>query len=296
VGALLGLVLGLGLLLIWRSGAGRSARSADQERDGTDRPGGVGSWAARRTELLRQAGIDGVGGLQLLGAQLACGLVVFTIVVVLTATLSVAACFGVFGFFAPVLVVRRMQRKRRLALREVWPEAIDNLASAVRAGMSLPEALAALAERGPVELRAPFARFAAAYRATGRFGECLDALESDLADPVGDRVCETVRVARDVGGSDLGTVLRTLADLLRSDARTRAELETRQGWIVSSARLAVAAPWLVLLLLGTQSTTLRSYDSPGGTLLLAIGAVVCALAYRIMLRIGRLPEDRRVLR
>jgi tight adherence protein B len=145
-------------------------------------------------------------------------------------------------------------------------------------------------------LRAPFARFAAAYRATGRFGECLDALESDLADPVGDRVCETVRVARDVGGSDLGTVLRTLADLLRSDARTRAELETRQGWIVSSARLAVAAPWLVLLLLGTQSTTLRSYDSPGGTLLLAIGAVVCALAYRIMLRIGRLPEDRRVLR
>ena len=181
-------------------------------------------------------------------------------------------------------------------MRELWPEAIDNLASAVRAGMSLPEGLSALALRGPAELRPPFARFGAAYRASGRFGECLDALKDDLADPVGDRVCETMRVAREVGGSDLGTVLRTLSELLRSDARTRAELETRQGWVVNAARLAVAAPWAVLLLLGTQSTTLAAYDSARGSLLLAIGAAVCVVAYRIMLRIGALPEDQRVLR
>ena len=73
-----------------------------------------------------------------------------------------------------------------------------------------------------------------------------------------------MRVAREVGGSDLGTVLRTLSELLRADARTRAELETRQGWVVNAARLAVAAPWLVLLLLGTQSATLRAYDTAGG--------------------------------
>jgi tight adherence protein B len=121
-------------------------------------------------------------------------------------------------------------------------------------------------------------------------------LKDDLADPIGDRICETVRVARQVGGSDLATVLRTLSELLRADARTRAELETRQGWVVNAARLAVAAPWAVLLLLGTQSQTLQSYDSPGGSLLLGIGAVVCLLAYRIMLRIGRLPDERRVLR
>jgi tight adherence protein B len=58
----------------------------------------------------------------------------------------------------------------------------------------------------------------------------------------------------------------------------------------------VAAPWLVLLLLGTQSETLSAYDSAGGTLLLAIGAAVCLVAYRIMLRLGRLPEEQRVLR
>jgi tight adherence protein B len=104
-----------------------------------------------------------------------------------------------------------------------------------------------------------------------------------------------MRVARDVGGSDLGTVLRTLSELLRADARTRAELETRQGWVSNAARLAVAAPWVVLLLLGTQSATLSAYDSPGGSLLLVIGAGLCVVAYRVMLHIGRLPEDRRVL-
>jgi tight adherence protein B len=246
--------------------------------------------------MLRQAGVDGVGTAQLLGAQLACALAALGAIELMTATITIAVCFGVFAFFAPVLVVRRMRRRRQVALRELWPEAIDNLASAVRAGMSLPEGMSALSTRGPAELRAPFARFGAAHRASGRFGECLDALKDDLADPVGDRVCETVRVAREVGGSDLGTVLRTLSELLRSDARTRAELETRQGWIVNAARLAVAAPWAVLLLLGTQSTTLHVYDSGGGTLLLAVGAGVCLLAYRIMLRIGRLPEDQRVLR
>jgi tight adherence protein B len=120
-------------------------------------------------------------------------------------------------------------------------------------------------------------------------------LKTDLADPVGDRICETMRVAREVGGSDVGSVLRTLSELLRADARTRAELEARQGWIVNGARLAVAAPWAVLLLLGTQSQTLRAYDSPGGTLLLVLGAGICVVAYRVMLRIGRLPQEQRVL-
>lgn len=64
----------------------------------------------------------------------------------------------------------------------------------------------------------------------------VDSLKDDLADSVGDRVCKTVRQARQVGGSDLGTVLRTLSELLRSGARIRAELETRQRWIVHGSQ------------------------------------------------------------
>jgi tight adherence protein B len=286
VGALCGLLLGLGLLLIWRAYT-VPARAT---------PAQPPAWMLRRRDLLRQAGIDGVGSAQLFAVQVLCAGIVTVVVLAVTSTISIALCFGVFAFFAPTLVLNRMRRNRQVALRELWPEAVDNLASAVRAGMSLPEGLAALSLRGPTPLRPAFARFGAAYRASGRFGPCLDALKDDLADPVGDRVCETMRVAREVGGSDLGTVLRTLSELLRADARTRAELETRQGWVVNAARLAVAAPWIVLLLLGTQSSTLQAYNTPGGLLVLAIGGVACIVAYRIMIRIGRLPEERRVLR
>lgn len=285
MGAFLGLVAGIGLLLIWRSGP-----RAPQRR--TARPG----WATQRDELIRQAGIESVSSLQLLGLQVFAAVLAGLVVQLVTATVAVAACFAAFAFAAPLVVVRRMRQRRQVALRELWPEAIDNLASAVRAGMSLPEGVSGLGVRGPEPLRPAFARFGVSYRASGRFAECLSALKHDLADPVGDRVCETLRVAREVGGSDLGTVLRTLSELLRVDARTRAELETRQGWTISAARLAVAAPWIVLLLLGSQSSTLQTFDSSGGVLLLGIGAAVCLVAYRIMVRIGRLPEEPRVLR
>ncbi|MEO9239732.1 MAG: type II secretion system F family protein, partial [Jatrophihabitantaceae bacterium] len=260
MGALTGLLAGVGLLLIWRSGPRAPARAARRS-----------SWSSRRDELIVQAGIASVSSRQLLSIQLIAAALAGLLVELITGTAAVAACFALFGFLAPIAIVRRLRQQRQVALRELWPEAIDNLASAVRAGMSLPEGLTALGEHGPEPLRPAFTRFGIGYRASGRFAECLDALKVDLSDPVGDRVCETLRVAREVGGSDLGTVLRTLSELLRIDARTRSELETRQGWTINAARLAVAAPWLVLLLLGSQSSTLRTFDSSGGVTLLVIG-------------------------
>jgi tight adherence protein B len=175
-------------------------------------------------------------------------------------------------------------------------EAVDNLASGVRAGLSLPEALTQLGVRGPEQLRTPFRRFGEDYRATGRFGDSLDALKAALADPVGDRVVEALRMAREVGGTDLGRLLRTLSTFLREDARTRSELETRQGWTVNAARLALAAPWILLLLLSTQPDAVAAYDTSAGAVVLLAGGGTSLVAYRTMLRIARLPTERRVLR
>jgi tight adherence protein B len=90
-------------------------------------------------------------------------------------------------------------------------------------------------------------------------------------------------------------LLRTLSTFLREDARTRGELESRQSWTVNGARLAVAAPWLVLLTLSFQSQVIERYASTAGVVVLVGGALACLLAYRLMVQIGRLPEDRRVL-
>ena len=286
MGVLLGLTFALGVLLVLHSGS-PSPRSTSF--------GLVRRWGSTRSDLLREAGIEGVTCWQLLAVQCAAAPLAGLLVIVITNSRSVAACFAIFAFFAPTAIVQTLRKRRRRELREIWPEVVDNLASAVRAGLSLPEAVAGLAVRGPEPLRPAFNRFAIDYRVTGKFSACLMRLKDELADPVADRICESLRLAREVGGSDLGRMLRTLSAFLREEGRTRAELETRQGWTVSAARLAVAAPWIVLLLLATQATTLAAYDSLSGRLLLASGGAVSVVAYRVMLRIGRLPEEKRVL-
>jgi tight adherence protein B len=286
LGPLLGLLLGLGLLLVWQSGPRRPVPAVGRG------PG----WQDRTGEMLTQAGIEGVSARQLVGVSVALGAVAFVLVLGTSRVPMIAGLFGVFAALVPLLLVRRRRSQRTVELREVWPEAVDNLASGVRAGLSLPEALTQLGTRGPEQLRSPFRRFGEDYRASGRFAEGLDALKVNLSDPVGDRVVEALRMAREVGGTDLGRLLRTLSMFLREDARTRAELETRQGWTINAARLALAAPWVLLLLLSSQPDAVAAYNTPVGTVVLVVGGSVSLLAYRAMLRIARLPVERRVLR
>src|SRR5699024_3476096 len=147
-------------------------------------------------------------------------------VLVISGVIAIAAIAAAFAAYLPIALLRARVRRRSREMAECWPEAVDDLASAVRAGMSLAEALAQLGERGPEPLRAPFTRFANDYQSSGRFSTSLDRLKERLADPVGDRVVEALRIAREVGGGDLGRMLRSLSGFLRDDARTRSELES----------------------------------------------------------------------
>ncbi|MGZ4467975.1 MAG: type II secretion system F family protein [Nocardioidaceae bacterium] len=282
MGAAVGLGVGVGLLLVWLAATSPRSTAA------APRPG-------RLRTLLDGAGLSGTTTTGLVVVCLVVAFVVGVAMQVLSRTPTVAAAFAALAGYLPVILLAGRARRRQRELAEVWPEAVDNLASAVRAGLSLAEALSQLGGRGPEPLREPFRAFAADYQVTGRFGESLDNLKQRLADPVGDRVVEGLRIAREVGGGELGPLLRNLSGFLREDARTRAELEARQAWTVNGARLAVAAPWLVLLLLCFQRDVIARYASPTGVVVLVVGGVVCLVAYRLMVRIGRLPRERRVL-
>jgi tight adherence protein B len=283
MGALVGLGVGIGLMLVWSA-----FFLPRRPRVHRDRSGGT-------AQLLARAGLGQVSptGFFLLCAVV--GVAVALLIQVVSGTPPVAVAFGLLGASLPVAVVSARARRRQREFAEVWPEAVDNLASAVRAGMSLPDALAALGTRGPEPLREAFDEFALDYQVTGRFGESLDRLKARLADPVGDRVVEGLRIAREVGGGELGRLLRNLSGYLRDEARTRSEMESRQAWTVNGARLAVASPWIVLLFMSFQAEVIHRYASPGGVVVLTIGAVTCVVAYRLMMRIGRLPAERRIL-
>lgn len=283
MGVTLGLLLGGGLVFIWLSWfpAGESVRSTRIER---------------MRDLLVQAGWAGAspGGFALFSVVL--GMVAGAVVSLISGALAVGGAFGVIAGLVPLQVVRGRAARRRTTFHDLWPEAIEGIHSGVRAGMSLPEALGALADRGPEPMLEYFAAFAGDYAVTARFDESLDRLKERIADPVADRVVEALRITREVGGTDLGATLRSLAGMLRADLRTRGELRARQSWTVNSARLAVGAPWLVLGLLGMRTDAVRAFDSAAGMAVLVGGGVACAVAYWLMLRIGALPEERRVLR
>ncbi|MDQ3416649.1 MAG: type II secretion system F family protein [Actinomycetota bacterium] len=285
MGALAGMLLGCGLLLIWLALSG-SASIAERSR-----------WSLRdRVALmLRRAGADQVTPVALLGLCGGVGATVGGAMMALSGVGTVGAAFGAFAAYGPVALMRGRARRALRERAEVWPDVVDDLASGVRAGLSLAEALTRVGERGPVQLRPAFTGFGHQYQRTGRFGDALDELKAELADPVGDRVAEALRIARDVGGGDLGALLRSLSSFLRADLRTRSELESRQAWTVNAAWLAVAAPWVVLLLMSFQRDVIGRYASLGGAVVLLGGAGVCFIAYQLMVRIGRLPLEQRVL-
>ncbi len=197
------------------------------------------------------------------------------------------------GAAVPVVVIGRRARARRSATRIVWPDVVDHLVSAVRSGLALPEAVASLAEAGPMVTREAFGEFVERQGSTGNFSMAIDELKEHLADPVADRLMETLRMAREVGGTEITSILRDLSAQLRSESAIRSEVEARQSWVVNAARLGVAAPWVVLLLLATRPEAAEAYNSSEGIALVFGGLVVSALAYWLMLRVGRFAEPRR---
>lgn len=281
---LLGISLSLGLLLVYLS-----------FWQGDQKPAPKAASLSQRQLLLRQADLEKLSPSTIWLLSLLAAFLSLFLVFTFTGLLPLTFLSAGLGFLAPWQLVRHRARKRQAALRDLWPDAVDHLRSAIRAGMALPDALMQLQYRGPEPLRPAFQGFAADYRASGEFIPALNRLKDRLSDPTADNIIEALKVTREVGGTDLGRLLGTLSSFLREKSRTRAELEARQSWTVNAARLACVAPWVILALMATQPSTLRIYNSFSGFLVLGTGLLITVLAYRLMKKIGALPEEKRVL-
>lgn len=281
--AVLGLMLGAGLLLVvspllWPRGARVTTPSALMQR---------------HRERLVQAGLSRISPATVFSVATLLAVVTAAVVFALFSVVVLAAAAGVVAFLLPFLLIGWRARAQRRLNRVVWPDVVDQLVSAVRSGLALPDSVMTLASTGPAVTRAQFAVFVTEYRATGNFASCLDGLKGRLADPVADRILETLRMSREVGGSELTTVLRNLSSYLRQESAIRSEVEARQSWVMNAAKLGVASPWVVLLLLATRPEAAAAYNSPGGATLIVVGLVVSFFAYRLMIGIGRIPDERR---
>ncbi|WP_022868734.1 type II secretion system F family protein [Schaalia vaccimaxillae] len=285
IAVILGLTLGIGLVLVASVWVGAPHLHIARPQ-----------WLIRWDDQLVRASVQGLTVRRLVGLSLGAGLAVFFLVFAWTGVIAVSAVIGIIVVPLPQMYLSSVARRRLRQMREGWPDVIDTLVAGVRSGAGLAELLSDLGTSGPVALQPAFRAFASDYRAEGRFDIALDRLKARLADPVADRIVEALRLAREVGGSDLSILLRDLGTLLREDARVRGELEARQSWTVNAARLAVVAPWLVLVMISAQPQAAAAWNSAQGVGVLAAGAALCVVAYLLMQYVGRLSSDPRTMR
>lgn len=228
--------------------------------------------------------------------QIMAGAVLFVLTGVMVAGLTAVPVLALIAAFAagvaPVYLHRSHERKHRKMCREQWPEVIHELISMVRSGASLPAAWVRLGERGFPGISGPIERSVATYRATGSFVAALDDARCRFGDPVADQILLSLKMAHEVGGTDLIPVLRTLVSSVASEMAIRREVEARWAWTVSSARVAAAAPWLVLFVMLSRPETVTAYARPEGGVVLLIAAAASVLGYSSMLRAARLPGPR----
>jgi tight adherence protein B len=186
VSVVLALLLGLGVFLVF---------------DACTSPPSTGSPALARARAalvgwMVAGGLGAVSPVQFAAACLGAGLAVAAIVVVLIGSTTVALVGFCAGCYAPLGYYRSRGKGVRRARQQCWPEAIELLAGAVRAGDTLPTAVALVAERGPAPLRAPFRAVVADHRVSGDFVGALERLGVALAEPTADRVVATLVIAQ----------------------------------------------------------------------------------------------------
>jgi len=214
----------------------------------------------------------------------------------LTSSEAISLAIATLSAALPFLIGRGRNLKKQREKEVAWPEAIDSLVSALQAGISISEALTQLAMHGPKVLRPSFAQIQSDLLSLGNFEQVLLKEKRRLDSAISDQVFETLIISKDFGGRDANNALRLLAEFVREDITVAEEIQTKFGWIRNSALLATAAPWLLLILLSTQDSTVEIYSTPSGALVLSLGVVMTATAFIWMEKVGSLPAAPRALR
>ena len=253
--------------------------------------------AAQRVPLatwLDQAGAS-VRPAQFAGVSAGIAAVTLLVVWAVSGAASVAIVPALVAGAAPRAWYAR-QRTRLIGERlAAWPEALRDLIAHLEVPMSLHRSLVELGRSGPEPLRATWRRYATLTAALDTRA-ALEALREQLADPVSDRILEVLLVAHEQGASVAIDALRDLAASTTADLRLAEQIETAQLEQKIEARACVVLPFVVLILLCSSSPPYREfYRSPGGWLVIVVGAVMSLGGTVVIDRLGRLPAEERVI-
>lgn len=171
---------------------------------------------------------------------------------------------------------------------------LEMLASALSASLSITQALALMSARASESWRESF-KFV--YEKTEQLGlqAAITLAKREIKDHRFDLLLELLGVEARFGSTNLQTVLSNQAQRLRKSFAVRILAHEKIQAVKGVARIAISAPWLVLLVISSKPENLDAFMSLSGFGVLFMGFASCALAWMLMSRMARLPEPRRVL-
>ncbi len=202
---------------------------------------------------------------------------------------------GLFAASVPVASYRARRARNREHSREAWPRLIDEIRILTgSAGWSIPQALFEVGTSGPAELRPAFEAAHRQWLLSTDFSRTLDVLKGALVDPTADATCETLLIAHELGGTDLGRRLDALAEDRRQDTQGRKDALAKQAGVRFARRFVLIVP-LGMALVGLSIGNGReAYETAFGQLIVVVALGLVVICWIWAGRIMRLPDEERV--
>ena len=197
----------------------------------------------------------------------------------------------------PIVSANRVAKRSAERVRDGWPDVLARVRTSISAGATLGDAVtSAMFEAG-----GPFSDMAEAIRREVVIGGGLQAglatLRSVDSDPLTDRIVATLSAASAAGGRRVGDIVGVLGQSAANEIRLRKAHDAALTEQRMTVNVALAAPWVILLLtIATNPQAAEAFSTSGGAVVVGVGLVGTILGWILAVRTARLNGAPRVFR
>jgi len=184
------------------------------------------------------------------------------------------------GFFIPTILIVKKVQQQFMMFEQQLPDALISISSSVRAGLSLPQAIATNAKDLPSPVRDEFALISKQYDA----GLPLDDALTRAARAIGSRnfslVASALIINRERGG-DISDILERLSASLREVFRLEEKIRTETAGARFEGRVMLAVPPFILFMLFMAEPDLVNalFASPIGIVMVLFAVSLMVVAF-----------------
>lgn len=187
----------------------------------------------------------------------------------------------------PWLLLKRRQTKRRKAFEMAFPDALDLMTNALRAGYSLQAAMEFTGREAAQPLRAEFLRFYDEQRLGVDVRTALMAMQERIGTEEARLFVTSLVLQRETGGN-LVELLTNISNLIRERIKFQSNLETLTAEPKMSARVLAGMPFVMFGAIYSINAEYMKplFEQPQGKFLMVYAFLSVVVGYFIMDKIA----------